>query len=91
MAGLTTEHFALQSTASTTVSESGTRASLHYRGLLPETPADFDPLGSFGATTTSTSAPSNDPQDDPSPGRAGPRRSTGPPWRCWPSHSDAMC
>ena len=29
MAALTTEHFALQSTASTTVSESGTRASLY--------------------------------------------------------------
>jgi hypothetical protein len=128
MAALTTEHFALQSTASTTVSESGTRASLYvmalssslvaigfsvgskrafvplvatvvpvvfllgiftvvrlvetgvqnllclrriahihgyYRRLLPEAPAYFDPLGSFGATTTSTSAPSNDPQDDP--------------------------
>jgi len=134
MAALTTEHFALQSTASTTVSESGTRASLYvmalssslvaigfsvgskrafvplvatvvpvvfllgiftvvrlvetgvqnllclrriahihgyYRRLLPEAPASFDPLGSFAATTTSTSAPSDDPQDDPDLDRGG--------------------
>jgi hypothetical protein len=132
MAALTTEHFALQSTASTTVSESGTRASLYvmalssslvaigfsvgskrafvplvatvlpvvfllgiftvvrlvetgvqnllclrriahihgyYRSLLPEAPAYFDPLGSFGATTTSTQ--SNDPRGNPNPDRAG--------------------
>jgi hypothetical protein len=134
MSALTTEHFVLQSTASTTVSESGTRASLYvmalssslvaigfsvgskrafvplvatvlpvvfllgiftvvrlvetgvqnllclrriahihryYRTLLPEAPAYFDPLGSFGATTTSTSARSNDPRGDPNPDRAG--------------------
>ena len=134
MAALTTEHFALQSTASTTVSESGTRASLYvmalssslvavgfsvgskralvpllatvlpvvfllgiftvvrlvetgvqnllclrriahihgyYRSLLPEAPAYFDPLGSFGATTSSTSARGNDPRGEPNPDRAG--------------------
>src|SRR5262245_47937497 len=133
MAALTTEHFVLQSTASTTVSESGTRASLYvmalssslvaigfsvgskqalvplvatvlpvvfllgiftvvrlvetgvqnllclrqiahihgyYRSLLPEAPTYFDPLGSFGATTTSASAQSNDPRDSPNPDRA---------------------
>jgi hypothetical protein len=154
MAALTTEHLVLQSTASTTVSESGTRASLYvmalssslvaigfsvgskrafvplvatvlpvvfllgiftvvrlvetgvqnllclrriahihryYRSLLPEAPAYVDPLGSFGATTTSTSAQSNDPRGHPNPDRAGPGRSTGPPWRCWPSRSDGMC
>ena len=133
MAALTTEHFTLQSTASTTVSESGTRASLYvmalssslvaigfsvgskrafvplvatvlpvvfllgiftvvrlvetgvqnllclrriahihsyYRSLLPEAPAYFDPLGSFDATTTSTSTPSNDPRANPNRDRA---------------------
>jgi hypothetical protein len=134
IAALTTEHFVLQSTASTTVSESGAKASLYvmalssslvavgfsvgskrafvplvatvlpvlfllgiftvvrlvetgvqnllclrriahihryYRGLLPEAPAYFAPLGSFGTTTTSTSARSSDPRGDPDPDRAG--------------------
>jgi hypothetical protein len=134
MAALTTEHFVLQSTASTTVSESGTRASLYvmalssslvavgfsvgskrafvplvatvlpvvfllgiftvvrlvetgvqnllclrriahihryYRSLLPEAPAYFDPLGSFGATPTTISTRSSDPQGNPDPDRAG--------------------
>lgn len=154
MAALTTEHFALQSTASTTVSESGTRASLYvialssslvaigfsvgskrafvpllatvlpvvfllgiftvvrlvetgvqnllclrriahihgyYRGLLPEAPPTLTPSAPSVRPPAAPARPAASPASTRTRPEPGSRRSTGPPWRCWPSHGDGTC